>query len=78
MRMHSRKTHEPYEQKIHPSWRQQLEAAVSGEALETMVELCLWPSMVLLHKLAIHSKYILFVLHTADFYALGLQKREKT
>ncbi len=28
-------------------------AAVLGEASETMVELCLWPSMVLLRKLAI-------------------------
>ncbi len=35
-----------------------LEAAVPGEASETMVELCLWPSIVLLCKLAILQLYL--------------------
>jgi hypothetical protein len=34
-----------------------LEAAVAGEALETMVELCLWPSIILLRKLEIYCNY---------------------
>ncbi len=35
-----------------------LGVAVPGEASETMVELCVWPSIVLLHKLAIYCDYI--------------------
>ncbi len=31
-----------------------LGVAVPGEALETMVELCVWPSTVLVRKLAIY------------------------
>ncbi len=49
MRMRGHKTCVPYEQKcLFISG-----AAVLGEASETMVELCLWPSIVLLRKLAI-------------------------
>jgi hypothetical protein len=55
-----------------------LELAVPGEASETMVELCLWPSIVLFCKLAIYCNYIWYIPHTADFYVLGLGKREKT
>ncbi len=55
-----------------------LGAAVPGEALETMVELCFWPSIVLVCKLAIYCDYIWYILRTTDFYDLGLQKREKT
>jgi hypothetical protein len=54
-----------------------LGAAVPGEASETMVELFLWPSMVLLHKLANYCDYIWYILCTMDFYVLGLGKREK-
>jgi hypothetical protein len=39
-----------------------LGAAVPGEALETMVEMCLRPSIILLRKLAIHCDYILYIL----------------
>jgi hypothetical protein len=53
-------------------------ASQAGEALETMVELCLWPSIVLLRKLAIYCNYIWYILRRMDFYALGLQKKEKT
>jgi hypothetical protein len=35
-----------------------LGVVVPGEALETMVELFLWPSIVLVHKLAIYCDYI--------------------
>ncbi len=42
-----------------------------GEALETMVELCFWPSIVLVHKLVIYCNYILYILCTTDFYLLG-------
>ncbi len=52
--------------------------AVPGEASETMVELCLWPSIVLLCTLAIYCDYIWYILSTMDFYELGLQRREKT
>jgi hypothetical protein len=55
-----------------------LGAAVPGEASETMVELCLWPSIVLVRKLAIYCNYIWYILRMMDFYALGLRKREKT
>ncbi len=55
-----------------------LGAAVPGKALETMVELCFWPSIVLVLKLAIHCDFIWYILRTTDFYVLGLQKREKT
>ncbi len=44
-----------------------------GEASETMVELFLWPFIVLLRKLAIYYNYIWYILPTADFYVLGLQ-----
>jgi hypothetical protein len=53
VRMHGRKTHEPYEQKTLI-----LGAAVPGEASETMVELCLWPSIILVRKLAIYCNYL--------------------
>jgi hypothetical protein len=43
-----------------------------------MVELCFWPSIVLLHKLAIYCNYIWYILCTMDFYVLGLRKSEKT
>jgi hypothetical protein len=56
-----------------------LGVAVPGEASETMAELFLWPSsIVLLRKLAIYFDYILYTLRTTDFYVLGLQKKEKT
>ncbi len=55
-----------------------LGAAVPGEASETMVKLFLWPSIVLLRKLAIYCNYIWYILRTPDFYELGLQKSEKT
>ncbi len=55
-----------------------LGAAVPGEALETKVELYLWPSILLLHELAIYCNYIWYILCAMDFYVLGLQKREKT
>jgi hypothetical protein len=55
-----------------------LGAAVPGEASKTMDELCLWPSIVLLRKLAIHCNFIWYILRTTDFYALGLRKKEKT
>jgi hypothetical protein len=54
-----------------------LGAAVPGEALETMVEMCLWSSKVLLLKLAIYCDYIWYILRTVDFYELGLGKRKK-
>ncbi len=54
-----------------------LAAAVPGEASETMVELFLWPSIVLLRKLAIYCDYIWYILPTTDFYVQGLRKREK-
>jgi hypothetical protein len=54
-----------------------LGVAVPGEASETMVKLYLWPSMVLLCKLAIHCNYIWYILLKTDFYVLGLRKREK-
>ncbi len=44
-----------------------LGAAVPGEASETMVELCLWPSIVLLRKLVIYWDYlVLYTLRTMD------------
>ena len=49
-----------------------LGVAVPGEALETMVELCLWLSIVHLRKLAIYCDYIWYILLTMDFYALEL------
>jgi hypothetical protein len=52
-------------------------AAVPGEAIETMVKLCLWPSIVLLRKLAIYCDYIWYILQTMDFYVLGLWYMEK-
>ncbi len=56
-----------------------LGAVVPGEESETMVELCFWPSTVLVPKLAIYCSYILYILCTKDFHVLGLlQKREKT
>jgi hypothetical protein len=55
-----------------------LGAAVPGEASETMVELCFWPTIVLVRKLAIYCGYIWYILRTMDFYILGLQKRGKT
>jgi hypothetical protein len=54
-----------------------LGAAVPGEALENMVELCLWPSIVLLPSFAMYCDYIWYILRTMDVYVLGLQKREK-
>jgi hypothetical protein len=77
--MHGHKTCVPYEQKyLFISG-----AVVLGEASETMVELCLWPSIVLLHKLAIWNLVftgsydnIGIVLHTG-FYVQELQYREK-
>jgi hypothetical protein len=54
-----------------------LGAAVPGEASETMVKLCLWPSIVLVCKLAIYCDYICYILLTTDFYVLGLGKRGK-
>ncbi len=53
-----------------------LGATVPGEAPETMV-LCWWQSIVHLRKLAIYCNYIWNILRTMDYYALGLQKREK-
>jgi hypothetical protein len=50
---------------------------VPGEASETMVGWCFWPSKVLVRKLAIYCDYIWYILHTRDFYVLGLRKREK-
>jgi hypothetical protein len=44
-----------------------LGAAVPGEASETMVELCFWPSIVLVCKLAINCDYIWYILRTTDF-----------
>ncbi len=35
-----------------------LGAAVPGEASETMVELCFWPSIVLVRKVAIYCEYL--------------------
>jgi hypothetical protein len=35
-----------------------LGAAVASEASETMVELCFWPSIVLVRKLAIYCDYL--------------------
>jgi hypothetical protein len=49
-----------------------------GEASEIMVELCFWPSIVLVRKLAIYFDNIWYILCTTDFYVLGLQKREAT
>ncbi len=43
-----------------------LGAGVPGEASETMVELCLWPSIVRVHKLAIYCDYIQYILRTTD------------
>jgi hypothetical protein len=40
-----------------------LGVAVPGEASETMVELCLRPSIVLLRKLAIYCNYLLHSTH---------------
>ncbi len=37
-----------------------------GEASKTMVELCLWPSIVLLCKFAIYCDYVQFILRTTD------------
>jgi hypothetical protein len=54
-----------------------LGVAVPGEALETMVELCFWPSIVIVHKLAIYCNYIWYILRTTGFHVLGLRKREK-
>jgi hypothetical protein len=54
-----------------------LGAAVPGEASETMVELCFWPYLVLVRKLAIYYNNIWYILHRVDFYVLELQKREK-
>jgi hypothetical protein len=54
-----------------------LGAAVPGEALETMVELFLRPSIVLLHKLAIYCYYIWYILHTTDFYVLRRATKER-
>jgi hypothetical protein len=52
--------------------------AVPGEAFfETMVELCLWPSILLLRKLEIYCNYIWYILHALDFYVLGLRYMEK-
>jgi hypothetical protein len=51
-----------------------LGAVVPGEASETMVELCFWPSI---GKLAIYCDYIWYILCTMEFYVLGLRKREK-
>jgi hypothetical protein len=48
-----------------------------GEASKTMVELCMWSFIVLLHKLVMYCDYISHILHKT-FFALGLQKREKT
>jgi hypothetical protein len=53
-----------------------LGAAVPDEASETMVELRLWPSIVLLHKLAMYCECIWYILRTSDFYALGLSMKE--
>ncbi len=47
-----------------------LGAAVPGEASKTMVELFFWPSIVLIHKLAIYCNYIWYILRTTDFYVL--------
>ncbi len=55
-----------------------LGVVVPVEASETMVDLCFWPSIVLVRILAIYCNYICYILHTMDFYVLGLQKREKT
>jgi hypothetical protein len=46
--------------------------AVPGEASETMVESCFWPSIVLVNKLAIYCDYIWYILRTTEFYVLGL------
>jgi hypothetical protein len=56
-----------------------LGVALPGGALKTMVKLCLWPSIVLLRKLAIYCNYIWIILRMKDFYALGLctKKRRK-
>jgi hypothetical protein len=54
-----------------------LGATEPGEALEIMVELCLWPSIILLHKLAIYCNCIWYMLRTIDYYLLGLQYMEK-
>ncbi len=54
-----------------------LGVALPGEASETMVKLCVWPSMVLLRKLAIYCNYIWYILCKTDVYVLGLQKRKK-
>ncbi len=49
-----------------------------GEASENRVELSLWPSIILLRKLAIYWDFIWYILGTMDFYVLGLGRREKT
>jgi hypothetical protein len=41
-----------------------LGASVPGEALETMIELCLWPSIELLHILAIIWDHVWYILRT--------------
>jgi hypothetical protein len=49
-----------------------LGAAMPGEALETMVKLCFWPSIELVRKLVMYCNYIWYILWTTDFYVLGL------
>jgi hypothetical protein len=72
--MRGRKTYEPYEH----NYLFNFVAAVPGEASETMVGLCLWLSIVLLRKLAIYCNCIWYILHTTEFYVLGLRYVEKT
>ncbi len=66
--MHGRKTHEPYKQKIFFI----VGAAVPGEASETMVELCLWPSIVILDKLAIYCDSIWYILSQKNWAGKNL------
>ncbi len=51
--------------------------AVPGEALETMVKLCFWPSIDLVRKLGIYCNYTWYILRTMDFYGYKEGKNVK-
>jgi hypothetical protein len=51
---------------------------VPGEALEAMVELCFWLSIVLVHKLVIYCNYIWYIHSTyGGFYCTRATKEGK-
>jgi hypothetical protein len=51
-----------------------LGVAVPGDASETMVELCFWPSVVLVHKLVIYCNYIWYIL--CDGFSCTMSTKE--